>query len=76
MGVSDRQGIAHQDDLESFGGASQDGGLDVHHRSHGEGGAVVLVEHDSVKALFLGIERLVEVFVIERAAFHRIKVRV
>src|SRR6516162_7124390 len=59
------QRIAEQDDAGFMGNARENRGLDVHHSAHAEGRAMMLVEHDRVKADLLSIDHLVKVFVIK-----------
>ena len=53
--VPDGDDVPQQHDLGPLGDAGEDGRLDVHGAAHAEGRAVVLIEHQAVKAHFLGV---------------------
>ena len=56
-----------------LGDTREDRRLDVHHGAHAEGRAMMLVEHDRVEADVLGIDHLVEIFVVEPGALFAIE---
>ena len=70
------QRIAEQDDLRLFGHRGEDRGKDVAFRLHAERRVVVLVEHEAFDALLLGVDVMLEIFVIEPAAGDRIEMLV
>ena len=74
--VGQRQGIAEQDDLRLLRRAARIEAKMLHLRLHAERRVMVLVEHDAVEAELLGIEVMVEVFVIEPAARDRVEILV
>ncbi len=74
--VGQRQRVAEQDDLRLLGHRGEDRGKDVALGLHAERRIVVLVQHDTFDAHLLGIDVLVEIFVIEPAAGHRVEVLV
>ena len=58
-----RNRIPEQYDLHALGGLRQHRGLDVHHRSHTESGAMMLIEHHAVEAKLVAVDLLIEVHV-------------
>src|ERR1700693_2341199 len=60
-----RQRIAQQHDANLLGNSRENGDFDVHHRTHAERGAMMFVEHHAIEAHLLGIDRFVEVFVVQ-----------
>ncbi len=63
-----RQRIAEQHNADLLGDTRQDRRFDVHHAPHAEGGAVMLVEHHRVEAKLFGIDRFVEILVVQARA--------
>ncbi len=69
-----RQRVAEQYDLRLLGHRGEDRGKDVALGLHAERRIVVLVQHEAVDAHLLGIDVMLEIFVIEPAAGHRVEV--
>src|SRR6266478_7501815 len=56
--------MAEEHEARTFGAIGQYRRLDVHHRSHAYGIAMMLVEREEVEAKILGIAILVEIIVV------------
>src|SRR5579863_7214615 len=59
-----RQRVAYQQNPGALGQPREDPGLDVHHASHAEWIAVMLVQADKVESQLLGVEVLVDKIVV------------
>ena len=57
--IPDGQDITHENDLCFLGDAGEDGRLNVHRAAHAERSAVVLVQHQAVKAHLFCVNLLV-----------------
>src|SRR5437867_512416 len=67
--IPDRQNIAQDDDFGLLRFARQDGRTHVRHALHAEGRAVVLVEHEGVKAYLVSVDFFVKIAIIELRAY-------
>src|SRR5690348_9623377 len=59
-----RQGIADEHQARAFGAIGEHRRLDVHHRSHADGIAVMLVKREDIEAEVLGIAVFVKIVMI------------
>src|SRR5208282_6942579 len=62
--LDDRQRVADQQNPRLLGQPRQDRGLDVHHASHAERVAVMLIQRDDVESQFFRVQVLVDEVVI------------
>ena len=74
--LGQRQRVAEQHDLRLLGHRGEDRGKDVAFRLHAERRVVVLVQHEAFDAHLLGVDVLLEIFVVEPAAGNRIEILV
>jgi hypothetical protein len=59
-----RQRIANQHNPDTLSPISQDRRFDVHHATHAERVAVMLIQGDQVETQFLGVAILVEIVIV------------
>jgi hypothetical protein len=74
--LGERQGVAQEDDFCLLGYRGEDRGKDVALGLHAEWCVVVLVQHKAFDALLLGVDVMLEIFVIEPAAGDRVEMLV